>query len=94
MPSPVIAAALDAWRKGYSPTDAARKYFRQLFRNELEGEVAQLLMRLEAANELQAAVLAREFAANVGRLDAQLRRNLSGDRHPGDEQAAPIRRAV
>ncbi|MBF6393325.1 hypothetical protein IU443_25665 [Nocardia farcinica] len=94
MQSPAISAALEAWRKGYSPTLAARKYFRDQFRAELEGEVAQLLMRLEAADELQAAALAREFAANVGRLDAQLRRDLSGDRHPGDGQAAPIRRAV
>ncbi|MBA4855771.1 hypothetical protein [Nocardia farcinica] len=90
--SPAIAAALDAWRKGYSPSEAARKHFRALFRAELEGEFAHLAARLEAADELQAAVIAREFAENVARLEARLRTSLAGDRHPGTERAAPVRR--
>ncbi|WP_280502437.1 hypothetical protein [Nocardia farcinica] len=90
--SSAISAALDAWRQGYSPTDAARRHFRALFRCELEGEFAHLAARLEAADELQAAVIAREFAENVSRLEARLRASLSGDRHPGTERAAPVRR--
>lgn len=92
--SPAIAAALESWKRGYSPTEFARRHFRGAFRNELEAELAHLLLRLEGADELQAAELARQFAERVGRLDAQLRRHLAGDRYPGDDQAAPTRRTA
>src|SRR5690606_23458648 len=77
MQSSAITAALEAWRQGYSPTDAARKHLRSLFRAELEGEFSHLAARLEVADELQSAAIAREFAGNVARLEARLRRNLS-----------------
>lgn len=87
--SPAVAACLDEWKKGWTPSQWSQQYFRREFRQTLEAAMAWLFERLEAGDELQAADIAQRFADHVQRLDTELRRHLAGDRHP-DGGSGPV----
>lgn len=95
--SPAVQAAIDEWKKGYTPTEWSQRVFRSRYRSELEVALARLIALVDGeGDELQILPRVESFAAYVGRLDASLRRDLAGDRHPdgasADERPAPIRR--
>ncbi|WP_433681930.1 hypothetical protein [Nocardia sp. CA-119907] len=92
MTSPV-QAAIDRWAAGYIPTEWAQKHFRSTYRMELESALARLILLLEG-NEDELHILPRveSFAEYVGRLDAKLRQDLAGDRHPGATETSHNRK--
>ncbi|MGW4717947.1 hypothetical protein [Nocardia sp. NPDC004260] len=79
--SPEVQAALNAWKKGYTPVEWAQRHFRSNYRLELESALSRLILMLEGdEDELHILPSVQRFAEYVSRLDAQLRRDLAGDR--------------
>ncbi|MEV6255578.1 hypothetical protein AB0L97_20195 [Nocardia sp. NPDC051911] len=84
MSSPATQELIDQWARGFTPTGWAQRHFRSTYRLELEAALARLILLLEGdEDELRILPSVQSFAEYVGRLDAQLRRDLAGDRHPG-----------
>ncbi|MEU2035158.1 hypothetical protein [Nocardia amamiensis] len=78
-----VQGLLDTWGQGYQPTEWAQRHFRSTYRMELEAALARLILLLEGdEDELRILPSVQSFAEFVARLDAKLRRDLAGDRHP------------
>ncbi|MBF6082896.1 hypothetical protein IU485_16145 [Nocardia cyriacigeorgica] len=88
--SPEAQRYIDQWAQGYTPTEAARRHFRNQYRGEVEYALMRLATYLDGADELTFIDKAREFLEYVARSDAALRRNLAGDRHPGPGASQPV----
>ncbi|WP_280493200.1 hypothetical protein [Nocardia asiatica] len=79
--SPEVQALIDTWGLGYTPDQWAQRVFRSQYRAELELGLARLITLIEGdEDELRILPSVQRFAEYVSRLDAQLRRDLAGDR--------------
>lgn len=72
---------LDEWKQGYTPSEWAKRVFRSRFRAEVEMALARLICVVDGGgDDLSVLPSVQSFAEHIGRLDAQLRRDLAGDR--------------
>ncbi|WP_159850237.1 hypothetical protein [Nocardia sp. CY41] len=86
--SPAVQKAFEEWARGYTPTIAAQRHFKSLFRTAFTLAVERLLERSEEADELELLELYRELGEYLERRDAQLRTDLAGDRWVDTGRAA------
>lgn len=87
-----VQALIGEWQRGYTPTEWAQRHFRSNYRAGLQSALARLILLLDGdGDELRILARVQSFAEYVGRLDAQLRQDLAGDRHPGTGRSSAER---